>query len=125
VQKDKFIFFYVNLTVHHSIDLFLSPTGCTFALFFNICIALAASTCFEQYYVHLQEVKIVFYSIWYVILCERPCSALQTLICLIGTRVYILVPEIEVFKMNFSLKVLKSVNLQAVILFNWKYSSES
>jgi hypothetical protein len=41
-------FFYVFLTVHHSINLFLSPTWCTFALFCNICITLDTSTCFKQ-----------------------------------------------------------------------------
>jgi hypothetical protein len=40
--------------VHHRIDLFISPTWCTLALSCNICITLAASTCFEQYYAHLQ-----------------------------------------------------------------------
>jgi hypothetical protein len=29
-------------------------------LFCNICITLYTSTCFEQYYAHLQEVKVVF-----------------------------------------------------------------
>jgi hypothetical protein len=30
------------------------------SLFCNICITLNTSICFEQYYAHLQEVKIVF-----------------------------------------------------------------
>jgi hypothetical protein len=33
---------------------------CKIPLFCNICITLNTSTCFEQYYAHLQEVKIVF-----------------------------------------------------------------
>jgi hypothetical protein len=70
------LWFDFSLTVHHSINLFLSPTWCTFALFCNICIILDASTCFEQSYAHLQELQIVFYNIWYVTLCQRPCSAL-------------------------------------------------
>jgi hypothetical protein len=45
VQHRKFD---VSLTVHHSINLFLSSTSCTFALFCYICITLDASTCFEQ-----------------------------------------------------------------------------
>jgi hypothetical protein len=42
------------------ICLFLSPTWSTVPLFCNICITLNTSTCLEQYYAHLQEVKIVF-----------------------------------------------------------------
>jgi hypothetical protein len=57
-------------------------------LFCNICITLDAPTCFEQYYAHLQEVKIVFYSICYVTLCERPCSELVES-GLIGSSVYL------------------------------------
>jgi hypothetical protein len=73
--------FWVNSKLHAIVtgwytDLFISSTWCTFALFCNICIILAASTCFEQYYAHLQEVQIVFYSIWYVTLYEQPCTAL-------------------------------------------------
>jgi hypothetical protein len=52
--------FGVSLTVHHSINLFFSPTWCTIHLFCNICITLNTSTCFEQYYTHLQKVKTVF-----------------------------------------------------------------
>jgi hypothetical protein len=36
--------------------LFYLPTWCTVHLFCNICITLNTSTCFEQYYAHLQEV---------------------------------------------------------------------
>jgi len=31
--------------------------------------------------------------------------------------------NLELFKLNFSLKVLSSVNQQAVFIFNWKYFS--
>jgi hypothetical protein len=41
-------YFEVSLTVRHSINLFLSPTWCTIALFCNIYITLDTSTCFEQ-----------------------------------------------------------------------------
>jgi hypothetical protein len=57
--------FEVFLTLHHSINLFLLPTWCTIHVFYNICITLNTSTCFEQYYAHLQEEKLYFYSIWY------------------------------------------------------------
>jgi hypothetical protein len=47
------------------LNLFLLPTWCTIPLFCNICIILNTSTCIEQYYAHLQQVKIAFYRIWY------------------------------------------------------------
>jgi hypothetical protein len=36
----------------------------------------------------------------------------------------ILVPEMERFKLNVSLKMLSNVNLQAVMIYNWKYYSK-
>jgi len=36
---------------------------------------LYASTCFEHYCAHLQEVKIVLYSIWYHHTCRWPSRA--------------------------------------------------
>jgi hypothetical protein len=35
-----------------------------------------------------------------------------------------LVPEMELIKLNISLTIISSVNFQAVNLFNWKYSGE-
>jgi hypothetical protein len=49
-----------NVTTYLFVNLFLLPTWCTIPLFCNICITLNTSTCFEKYYCHLQEVKIVF-----------------------------------------------------------------
>jgi hypothetical protein len=39
---------------------FYLPTWCTISLFCNICITLNTWTCFEHYYAHPREVKIVF-----------------------------------------------------------------
>jgi hypothetical protein len=35
-----------------------------------------------------------------------------------------LVADLELVKLNFSLTILSSVILQAVTIFNWKYSGE-
>jgi hypothetical protein len=55
----RYSVFDVFLTVHHRINLFYLPTWCTIPLLYNICFTLNSPTCFEQYYAHLQEVKIV------------------------------------------------------------------
>jgi hypothetical protein len=41
-------------------NLFLFTKDVQFLYSCNVCITLNTSTCFEQYYAHLQEVKIVF-----------------------------------------------------------------
>jgi hypothetical protein len=44
----------------YKLSCFYLPTWCTICLFCNMCITLDTSTCFEHYYAHPQEVKIVF-----------------------------------------------------------------
>jgi len=50
------------LTVHHDIN-FIPDTNSMHKFFIHI--MLQSSTCFEQYYVHHQEVRLYLYSIWY------------------------------------------------------------
>jgi hypothetical protein len=54
---DYLMFFWQCIIVW---TCFCLPTWCTISLFCNICITLNTSTCFEHYYAHPQEVKIVF-----------------------------------------------------------------
>jgi hypothetical protein len=67
----QFSYFDVSLTVHHSINLFLSPTWCTFASFCNICIALDASTCSSNSMLIFRRSKLYFTAFGIV---TRPCS---------------------------------------------------
>ena len=53
-------------TVHHSTNLYQSPTQRTISPFLIIYITLYSSTCFEHRCAHLQEErKLHVYSIWY------------------------------------------------------------
>jgi hypothetical protein len=51
--------FFVNVYWSAETCLYL-PNWCTISIFCNTCITLDTSTCFEHYYAHPQEVKIVF-----------------------------------------------------------------